>query len=271
MVFELGYAHLPRWQNMRSRGILFQYPTMPAVRIDNFIGDDAAYTQYLLQIITKYLSELSPTERIRQLELQVKVQRSQRQTASSLCVELWSPRQPPPSTSKEPSWRKNTATFFEDLPTTEDDWRKRRENVCLSNRDDILRVVDQLAAGRIGENDQFTDHTTEKSSANALLTFGRNVGSNLRFEETHHIVSRFLSLVFLAACQVAIYQGHPMSSVDDAQREFLKASRPNGRCNQGAEALANDRTAVLWLIREMEHQARRGLQHRAFELFLLGK
>ncbi|KAM7182897.1 hypothetical protein V8F33_013949, partial [Rhypophila sp. PSN 637] len=196
---------------------------------------------------------------------------STHQSTSSLHVELWSPpKQPSPSTSTTSrTWRKKTTKFFENIPGTEDEWHTTRESACLSNADGILQVVDYLATGRRVDNSDLTNHSTEGVSETKLSAFGKNVGSCLKTDKNHVVASRFLSLVFLAACQVAIYQDHPKQEVEDAQRGFLKASRGGGECRAESEALANDRAAVFWLIGEMERQTRRGLQHRAFEIFYL--
>ncbi|KAM7191154.1 hypothetical protein V8F33_009025 [Rhypophila sp. PSN 637] len=244
---------------------------MPATRIGNFIGDDLAYAKYLCDTLLKCINELPLADRIPLLEEQVKSHQSTHQSTSSLHVELWSPpKQPSPSTSTTSgAWRKKTTKFFENIPGTEDEWHTKREMACLSNADGILRIVDYLATGRRGYNSDFTNHSTEGGSETKLSAFGRNVGLCLVIDKNHVVASRFLSLVFLAACQVAIYQGHSKQEVESAQREFLRASRNGGECRAESETLADDRTAVFWLIGEMERQTRRGLQHRAFEIFYL--
>lgn len=246
---------------------------MPATRIDNFIGDDLAYAKYLCDLLLKCINELPLVDRIPLLEKQVKSHHGTHQSTGSLDIKLWSPpKQPSPSTSTtRKAWKDKTATFFKNIPTTEHKWKKEREKASLSNADGILSVVDYLTTGRRGDNSDSTNHSTEGAPETKLGAFGKTVGWRLKTDNNHVVASRFRSLVFLAACQVAIYQEHPKQEVEDAQREFLKASRGGEECQAKSETLANDRAAVLWLIGEMERQVRRGLQHRAIEIFYLGK
>ncbi|KAK4139256.1 uncharacterized protein C8A04DRAFT_16021 [Dichotomopilus funicola] len=209
--------------------------------------------------------ELLLHECIRQLEKEVKVRRSRPQLG--VRIEFWlPPKQTLPSGRPSVNeWRKATKSFISGLPKTETEWREKREALSLSTTDDVLRAVDYLTTIRLDNNSCSKTHTTELSLQLALTAFGRNVGTNLALENVRRNTSRFLPLIFLAACCMAIYDGHSEDSVNDAQREFLRASR--GRCDEEPKGLAKDRAAVRWLVGEMQRQFRRGLRHRAFELF----
>lgn len=280
---------------------------MPTKRIDDFMGDDRTYAGYLLEIA----NELPLPECIRQLEKQVKEVRQRHGRASNspinqldeevqvarqgegrasnsptapfvftgyptppshdqLVFETWNPTTDYKEAPLAAVWPLRTVTFFQDLPMSEEQWLERRESVHLSSADDILRTVDCLMTSRLGDHrSSITDHTIISDLQDALNTFAWNAGSMVVAGKLGHNVSHFHSLVFIATCCVALYEGHPQSSVDDAQRGFLAASR--GKCEARAGQLANDRAAVRWLLQEMQRQFRRGLQHRAFEIFLNGK
>ncbi|KAK3900118.1 hypothetical protein C8A05DRAFT_17542, partial [Staphylotrichum tortipilum] len=241
---------------------------MRTVRIDNFSGNDHAYIAYLYTTVTG----LPLPQCIHQLEEEVKVRRSQSSQSPQprgLCFELWVPPKQGVPSDRPPvdGWKKSTKTFFEGLPKTEDEWHEKRESLHLSTADDILRTADFLTAVRRDNNGCSGAHAAEPTLQLALTAFGRNVGFNLASDGIRRLTARFLPLVFLATCCVAIHQGHPVESVDAAQIAFLKASR--GTCDEGPKSLAKDRAAVRWLIGEMQRLFRRGLRHRAFELFLL--
>ncbi|KAK3934396.1 hypothetical protein QBC46DRAFT_80221 [Diplogelasinospora grovesii] len=271
---------------------------MAAKRIDNFVGDVRAYAGYLVEVITK-LSGISLDDLINQLEEGVKVRRGQYRTSSlpntelddevqaadrarielffetrrptlppSLDIEIWDPaKSPPPVTSCSPVWKDRTASFFASLPNSEDLWCDMRESVGFSDAHGILRAVDYLTTARLSDDSSFIDHIAKPDLQDALTTFARNVGLSLVSGELFHKASHFLSMIFIATCCVALCDGHPESSVNAAQQEFLKASR--GKCDGGAKDLAKDRQAVRWLLAEMQRQFRRGLRHRGFELFFL--
>ncbi|KAK3688011.1 hypothetical protein B0T22DRAFT_142769 [Podospora appendiculata] len=187
----------------------------------------------------------------------------------SLNIEVWGPvKQPSPSRRAAVNvWKERTTSFFDGLPRSEDQWRKKRQGVSLLHETDILSVVDHLTTGRLSDNSSLTGHTAAPDLQGALEAFAQKVGSNLLKVAGFYHASRFLSFIFIATCSVALYEGHPICLVNTAQRKFLTATR--GNCRKGDNRLAKDRSAVLWLLREMQIQFRRGLRHRAFELFLL--
>ena len=203
------------------------------------------------------------------LENEVKVRRNQQ--PPSFTVQFWVPLKEALPSDRPPmnGWKKATKGFFDGLPKTEEDWSKKRKSLCLSTAEEILRAADYLAASQLDNNSCSRAHVGEPTLPLALTAFGKNVGSNLASDGIRRNTSRFLSLVFLAACCVAIHQKQPVETVNAAQKEFLRATR--GTCDEKPESLAKDRAAVRWLIEEMQRQFRRGLRHRAFELFLLGK
>lgn len=109
-----------------------------------------------------------------------------------------------------------------------------------------------------------------EKSATALEKFGLNTGRVLKYYSTIRIAAPFLSLIFLAACEVALSTGVEKSRVRAIQRIFLTESRGK-ECNVQYISLDKERGGARWFINQTQYLFQRGLRHRAFELFLLGK
>ncbi|KAK3690248.1 hypothetical protein B0T22DRAFT_441660 [Podospora appendiculata] len=121
-----------------------------------------------------------------------------------------SPRDPPP-------WKEAVTSFFQKLAKTEEEWQKKREEANLSSADDILRVADALLLR--SQKPCFEDHLSEPVPDAALEEFGLNAGRVLADYSTIRIASPFLSLIFLAACEVALSSGVEKPRVRAIQRE----------------------------------------------------
>jgi hypothetical protein len=198
-----------------------------------------------------------------------------------LAINTWNPEteyhkssRNPPNTrpGKRPRWLARTEKFFEEIPTTEEQWICLRKRARLLNADDILCVIDCLTSARLIDNNRSRNATTPDDLQNALVSFAEAAGSLLSDARFNVNVSNFYSLVFFATCSVALFDGHPQNRVDDALRKFLVWDRGKGKeCMAEAQRLSNLRWGVVWIIQEMERQCRRGLAHRAFELFFLRK
>ena len=245
-------------------------------RIDNFAGDGRAYAGYLLELLTQSLPEC-----IDQLEREVRDTRGcsslprtrivlelgHSTTSAGLHSEVSNTtEQSSSSGSQAAPWVKLTASFFENLPTTEDEWCEKRESAALSTEADILSTARALATARLEMSVPFIDHTKEKDLQDYLRRFAENVGNALVTAKWRSNISHFLSLIFVATCCVAHHQGH---QVDDAQRKLAVVS--SGKCDKGPAALTNDRAVVKWFLQQQQCQYRRGLNHRGFEVFLLSK
>lgn len=166
-----------------------------------------------------------------------------------------------------------TQTFFEKSPKTEEDWIALRKAAGLSDTDAILRVIDSLTTGELLNSESRNATRLNGTSGGLqcyLLLLAEIAGDMLSDAKLNTNVSKFYSLVFVATCSVALHDGHPQDLVDNALRDFLRQRRGK-ECDPGAARLSNLRGGVRWLIQEMERQCRRGLGHRAFELFFLRK
>jgi len=202
-----------------------------------------------------------------------------------LVINIWQPTDLPknsydtqsenPSQAKTPSgtpkWRSRTKSFFEGLPKTEEDWSQLRTSSCFSTPDNILHVVDCLDSGRLIDT-RPTNHDTPQNLADSLLEFAQSARAMLLEGKLSRNISQFNSLVFLATCHVASQQRHPKNDgiVNTAMRQFLSYFR-GGDCTAHDRQLDKIRTGVKWLVEEMGRQCRRGLGHRAFELFFHSK
>lgn len=201
---------------------------------------------------------------------------------SELIINTWNPDIEYHVSSLDPSdtqpsdrakWLSRTRTFFERIPRTEEEWIRQRKVAGLSTTDAILCVIDCLTTGRLlnsrSRNATTLDGTLDglQSDLVSLAEAAGSMQSHARFNAN---VSNFYSLVFFATCSVALHDGHPQSLVDEALRNFLTLHRGK-ECEADAQRLSNLRWGVVWAIQEMERQCRRGLAHRAFELFFLRK
>ncbi|KAH7303720.1 hypothetical protein B0I35DRAFT_465552, partial [Stachybotrys elegans] len=199
-----------------------------------------------------------------------------------LPVEQWNPhtdyKRPPPRAPKAhspkapeagpPRWEIRTTTFFQELPTSEEGWMAKRKQVGLVTQDHILEAADILETCVIPS--MLVESATsmvESHQGDLLHTFATTCGGLMVKGKFQQNLTHFMSLVFIATCCVALKYGHPPHLVYSAQREFNGAFRGK-KCEAGEKRLDMDRSAVLWLLKEMQRQFRRGLQHRAFELFL---
>ncbi len=245
---------------------------MSPARIDNFVGDDYAYAGYLLGLLAGTLVGC-----IHQLEEQVKeIHQGSSPPRTHIVLELKCSTTPtrlqidtPNKTgqrasSERPNWEERTKCFFAGLPSTEDQWDKKRREAGLHDEIDIRFTARCLATACL-EGIPFTNHTQEIELQDSLLHFALNAGKALVGANSYSNISHFLSFIFVATCVVAKQQGH---DVDDAQQKFEESCGKTGK-KKTPKALTNDRALVVWLLQEMQRQYRRGLSHRAFELFFL--
>lgn len=166
-------------------------------------------------------------------------------------------------------WQSLTEKFFENIPDSKDRWVEKREAAFLSTEENIIAAIDSIKSSLIDASEVPASRDTEGNNLDEMLhTMGKKVEHMIKATNFATSVSNYSSLVFIAACSVAEALGHPKDSINTAQN----AAYPHSRKGDSRDRhLADDRAAVLWLIHEMEHQYRRGLKHRAFEIFLLGK
>lgn len=189
---------------------------------------------------------------------------------STLQILTWNPAieyktQPP--ASKDPPWLSRTESFFKDLPTSEEQWVQKREVASLSTAEHIILAIDNIKSSRLRIS-EVPRETRCDELHQVLCTFGEQVRKMIVGSKFAETISNYSSLVFIAACCVALKNGHPTDLVDAAQNSFYQVKREG---SSQKHHLAADRSAVLWLIQEMERQYHRGLKHRAFEMFLLGE
>jgi hypothetical protein len=287
---------------------------MSTRRVDDFGGDDLAYLGYLYlavtnapvaELISRLEGQVARSRRVqpqapshrrgrseddegqtqRQHESRVgnpgSSQLIERENSPSLHVEIWDPTTEYKSTQSSPAsggWERRTATFFQNLPVSKEQWRQKRQNTQLSTADDVLRTVDCLVAGSLDplKNDKCS--SSEKStslvaagdqdSGDALSSSAERAAALITMAEHSKHVAQFFSLVFMAECCVALFTGCSKTSVYSAIRKFVEAT--GGTCN-GDKTPALLLSTTLWVLQEQQRQFRRGLLHRGFELFFNGK
>lgn len=217
-------------------------------RIDNYGGTQTEYVAYL-------------EEEVRRLRrpAQLPTPPPEREWLS------WNPQQGFDEAERAPlKWPDRVKPFFEAVPRDEEQWQSKRRALGLSNADEILNTYADLTS--CGNEESADSSLTESEST--LVGFGRRVGTLIRRAERLHKLSHFCSLIFVAACCVALENGQPVQFVDEALREFFKAMRGT-ECTAGAKTLARYRRSALWIVKRMD-ELYPSLGHRAFELFLHG-
>lgn len=269
---------------------------MPVGRIDGFSGDDHAYAEYLFkafsgisihqctQWLEKGLTQIRQTDRRASFRVRYLTPPPDQGDA---VFRIWNPSSEyKPSEYKPSEYKpseynqrlpanqsagltKEVASFLAGMPASEEEWLNKRKSVGLSNSDDILSVVDCLSTHRFSNNSFGIPELSKCADLqDALMSMARSVGSLMATGKLHYNISQFMSLVFTAICCVALDQGHPQKAVEAVQRDSI---RTKGVCNANSKQLGKHRSTVRWLLQEMQRQFRRGLGHRAFEIFINGK
>lgn len=177
---------------------------------------------------------------------------------------------PPVTRQPPPLWEDRTGNFFQRLPVSEDEWSRKRTRAGLTNEADLLRVYDQVCGrqsnGHTASPGAGTEGAGKKLDLSGLVkTYSSiSVAGKLR-----QIIDQLLYRTFLATCIVASKQGCNLEDVDRAHRQYLEAC---GKSNdKGDNTLRRERATVLWELQEQQRQFRRGLLHRGFEIFIIGR
>ncbi|KAK3332663.1 hypothetical protein B0T19DRAFT_342370, partial [Cercophora scortea] len=181
-----------------------------------------------------------------------------------LCIDLWKPEADlKPKPPRPTSLNKRMVTFLRDLPTSEEQWLEERKKTRLSTAAEILHAVDCLVNGQL-DSDPVAGNVANHGLQYALSSSAKTAGRMVATATNYTSIAHFFSLVFLAECEVAIVTGQPKSSVYLAVRTFIKAS---GRVCKGEKVPELYLSTIRWVLQEQQRQFKRGLLHRAFELF----
>lgn len=130
----------------------------------------------------------------------------------------------------------------------------------------VTHVVDDMrphCPSKVRQDRCSLEQDTTKFS---LLEQGRAVGTILKESHVLTLLANFYTVIFFATCCVAKQTGY-VEAAYEAEQAFLSRS---GSEALSKSSLCNYEAAVKWIIKEMARQCRRGLQHRAFEIFFLG-
>ncbi len=188
---------------------------MAARRIDDFVGDDRTYMKYLLE----YITSLPPHDCIRRLEETIEAVRQRQPSTSSIL----SPTSADRSTSSSQlefkvwnpsidnkagglthsSWEQATRTFFQNIPRSEEDWARKRQNAGLSDVDGILRAIDSFASDLLEDSDiSVPVVATNGDLQEALCAVGQKADRMIVAGNSGRNISQFYVLVFIAICCV---------------------------------------------------------------------
>jgi hypothetical protein len=257
------------------------------MRVENFDSGDYCSAVFLPQSG----SELPLSQSIRPVETTV-AERGRRRKASrshhgleirderqpirrtSQEIEPWShlvtssptvPQQPP-----RLQWEVRTDKFFKSLPVSEEEWCRKRTMAGLVSEADLLQVYDELC-GQHSKGHTASPRADTEGAGRKLDLSGLAKACSSAFVagKLQSIIGQLLYRIFLATCIVASKKGYDPEDVDRAHRQYLSAC---GKFNgQGENTLHRERSTVLWELQEQQRQFRRGLLHRGFEIFIIGR
>ncbi|RDA91391.1 hypothetical protein CP533_6915 [Ophiocordyceps camponoti-saundersi (nom. inval.)] len=188
----------------------------PPQRIDAFEGSQVEYAAYLLSRLTP-----TPTEVIECLENAVNRSRQLSLSANDqpqfiFCIG----REESEVKQNIPKWREATRSFFSHIPCDEDDWATKRQAVCLSSAEDILRAVETLAG-----HSSCLAVPDSSQNEHFLVNLGIRAGQLISEAKFAEKTSHYLAVVFAATCLVAEELHLAEATLNEAMLAFLVATR----------------------------------------------
>lgn len=261
-------------------------------RIDNYKGPK--YTDYLENLVNKLRGKVS------RLESQLRNSRRQLEPAFSAPIQqLWTPVQHQPLTQlcrqfvfeietpksqavklsselskpNEPSKSNEPKTalsaFLSQIPRDEAGWSARRADVNLCTQEELVqtfylltRLSPQSCSFNAGDKAEDTDSIPK--IVNDYGTFAQALGAHKIYATQ---ISNYSTVLFICLTIVAYEAGMKLESVNESTKSFLK--KQQGTCVADRKHLKRLRNAASWLARQSIELYRKGLMHRAWEIFVL--
>ncbi|KAH8726666.1 hypothetical protein GQ44DRAFT_705332 [Phaeosphaeriaceae sp. PMI808] len=230
-------------------------------RIDNFKGSQINYTRYLESLVR---------------ELRAKIHSSLNHSISqpwseplNIVLELTPPI--PPFQPRKPTdkWKSVVASFLDVVPKTEDEWATRRISVSLSEPSNLVatfRLLTRLSSQLLPfvPSEKLDDNAGIVDVLEDYSSFASAIAANKTYSAQ---TSNYATLLFICLSVIARSAGAQAKVVDGHIIEFLKEQQ--GECTADLDYMHRLRTSVAWPIERMEELDKKGLKHRASEIFLL--
>lgn len=244
-------------------------------RIGNFNGTAAEYRTHLEQWVHKLQQRVCDLE----IELQHLRQRSclactttiqhQPSTSGGLLIEFENPKPQATSQPNPDLWKVATKKFARRVPKNEEGWSDLRKRVGFCKPKDIIHTFRLLTRDSrrlrplaIGDK--------PGSGASILDVVGdyRAYANELVVNKCYATqISYYSTLLFTCLCIIALRAGARRDAVDDQLREYL-TEQQGEKCESEGTYLSQLRTAALWPVKRMDELYKKGLEHRAWEVFL---
>lgn len=159
--------------------------------------------------------------------------------------------------------------FLQRVPVDEDGWSKRRDYVQLCKPEELLHTFRLLT--RLSRKSCSFDIGHKLDDKESILDVLRDYGRFANALGAHKVyatqISNYGTLLFICLSIVARKTGAKPEVVDEHIKKFLM--RQQEKCDAGSEYLTRLRTAALWPVKQMNELYRKGLKHRAWEMFVL--
>ncbi|CZT13617.1 uncharacterized protein RAG0_17119 [Rhynchosporium agropyri] len=246
-------------------------------RINNFCGTDAEYIEYLESKVCQLSAIESPPSPARSVVREDAINNcdsGKHPTTTLAFIEydphtdgIDRPSQSPASKRQrtQPRWEREMDEMLRDFPDTRN-WASKRKEVGLTSADSILRAFDILIHGKESQTEAaLIEANFSMFSADRVLQLLNNfaVGTAaLQIDQTFTTqIYHFRVFVFVSLCCVALHQCVDTNLVEEVMAKCVSAS--------SAKNLSKLRSGALWVNKMMSRLAARGLDHRAYELFIL--
>lgn len=166
----------------------------------------------------------------------------------------------------------NAATisnFIARIPTSEADWKRKREAIGLNNEQGILQAFNEILLPQSTATAGPSSPSPRPSKLSHYLEC-RAIEAGEAGSKAQRAVAyaTYGGLVFLGECCIALELGVSTEEVDNSTKAFLSKLR-SSECKADSRTLRKYRRVPLWATEQM-YRLYEVYYHRAFEVFLYG-
>ncbi|KAK8120413.1 hypothetical protein PG999_004533 [Apiospora kogelbergensis] len=274
---------------------------MATKRVDEFLGSDQAYILYLEKEVRALRSridksdELPSTARIPRRGMHPKVQAfvggrsssttpiQSHQAPQSPCQDVAETRAtrgkltqaqqqlefvlelPGPPSLCQPKWMALLKGFTNCIPASEAHWQGRRHLVQIDIKEGMVNSINDLTLSSPRNPAYSTSNTTaarEMRNSDIIRNYREGMAKMKGEQMRARQISRFAALLYTCSCIVAIANSADKKKVDSDMAHFFGSKA-------GQDYFRQVRKGALWAINQINELQRKGLRHRAWELFFL--
>ncbi|KAI3326638.1 hypothetical protein HD806DRAFT_532274 [Xylariaceae sp. AK1471] len=166
-----------------------------------------------------------------------------------------------------PPWQTALSGFIQLIPKTEEEWKQRREAMRLVNTADLvysIRILSRLSSTNVPS---FRSNEIPEGDTAIIAGYRKLTTALYQHHNWARQLFQFSTLLYVCSCVVAIANGDDKDAIDNDMVLFLQSTQ--GRCKAGKEYLRRVRQGGQWVVTRARELCSMGLEHRAWELFLL--